>query len=378
MYKRQLLWLKQEEPDLFRRTSLFLDVGGYLLYRCTGRMVSDWTEASVTGLFSLKKKEWDTFLMRYFGVPREKFPPLVKSTEQVGTLTAEAARECGLLEGTPVIAGAGDAPSAAVGTGAVGEGEGHICLGTSAWVGVVTERIVTGKHGIASIQAADPAKCFLVAETEMAGGCLKWVANQFYREEQADPQVENVYALMDQVVEQVEPGAGSLMFTPWMYGERCPVADVHVRSTFLNLSADHTREHMLRAVYEGVAFNLRWMVELTSDLYGFRLPTLRIIGGGAQGAPWMQILADVTGKRVETVANPLEAGAVGAALVAAVGLGLYPDFLSLKEAVRVARVFEPNPASAEVYDALFDIYKQVYRALRGVYRQLSQVRTMAG
>jgi len=372
----KLLWLKQEEPEVFQRTALFLDVGGYLLYRSTGRMLSDWTAASVTGLFSLKKKTWDTFLMRYFGLPREKFPPLVKSTERVGTLSAKAAAACGLLEGTPVIAGAGDAPSAAVGTGAVGEGEGHIYLGTSGWVGVVTERIVTGKRGIASIQSADPAKCFLIAETETAGACLKWIADQFYREEQAT--VENVYALMDEVVEKVDPGAGFLIFTPWMYGERCPVADVHVRSSFLNLSAEHTREHMLRAVYEGVAYNLRWMLELMGDLYGFQLPVLRLIGGGAQGAPWMQILADVTGKRVETVADPLEAGAVGAALVAAVGLGLYPDFPALKGVVQVARVFEPNAANAEVYDPLFDMYKRVYRALRGVYRRVSAVRGERG
>ncbi|MDH7487292.1 MAG: FGGY-family carbohydrate kinase [Anaerolineae bacterium] len=372
----KLLWLKQEEPELFRRTSLFLDVGGYLRYRCTGHMVSDWTEASATGLFSLKKKSWDTFLMRYFGLPREKFPPLVRSTDQVGTLTAEAATACGLLEGTPVVAGSGDVTAAAVGAGAVGEGEGHICLGTSGWVGVVTERIVTGKHGIASIQAADPAKCFLIAETETAGACLKWIAEQFYRKEQEE--VENVYALMDEVVEQVEAGAGFLLFTPWMYGERCPVADVHVRSAFLNLSADHRREHMLRAVYEGVAYNLRWMLELVSGLYGFQLPVLRLIGGGARGAPWMQILADVTGKQVETVANPLEAGAVGAALVAAVGLGMYPGFPALKEVVQVARVFEPNAANAAVYDALFGIYKQVYRSLRGAYRRLSAARSEYG
>jgi len=370
----KLLWLKENEADLFARTHKFLDVNGYLMYRATGEMLSDWSAASVTGLFNLKKKCWDDLLIRFFGLPREKFPELRRSTEMAGELTSEAAAEFGLPAGLPIFCGAGDAPAAAVGSGAVGEGEGHIYLGTSGWVGVVTRRIVTGKRGIASIQAADPEKCFLIAETETAGACLQWVADQFYREEQADPSVENVFALMDQAVEQVEPGSDYLIFTPWMYGERSPVADTYVRSTFLNLSADHTREHMLRAVYEGVAYNLRWMLELVDRLYGFRLECLRIIGGGARGAPWMQIIADVTGCRVETVSYPQEAGAVGAALIAAVGLGIYPGFASLKSVVAVERVFEPRLENWEIYDLLFGAYKQIYQALRKVYRQVNEAR----
>ncbi|RMF32313.1 MAG: xylulose kinase, partial [Chloroflexi bacterium] len=364
-------------PDLFDRTACFLDVGGYLLYRATGRLLFEWTAASVTGLFNLKTKRWDGLLMRYFGLPQEKFPPLVRSTEQVGGLTAEAAADCGLLEGTPVVAGAGDVPTAAIGSGAIGEGEGHLYLGTSGWVVVMTGRRVTGKRGIASIQSADPDKLILIAETETAGACLQWIANQFYREEQADPAVENVFALMDQAVEQVEAGSGYLIFTPWMYGERSPVADVYLRSAFINLSYDHTREQMLRAVYEGVAYNLRWMVELIHDLYGFPLSVLRVIGGGARGAPWMQIIADVTGRRVEAVAHPQEAGAVGAALIAALGLGHYPNFDALKEVVHVTRVFEPRSEHADVYDTLFTAYKQVYRSLRGLYHRINRERFAA-
>ena len=159
-----------------------------------------------------------------------------------------------------------------------------------------------------------------------------------------------------------------------MYGERAPIADTWVRSTFFNISADHTREHLLRAVYEGVAYNLRWMIEIVEKQFGFPLPVLRVVGGGAQGAPWMQIIADVTGRRVETVVNPLEAGAVGAALTAAIGLGLYPDFESLKKVVRVEREFEPQAGNAGVYDVLYQAYRRIYGSLRDLYREVNEVR----
>jgi xylulokinase len=335
-------------------------------------MVADWTAASGTGVFNLKSKRWDDFLIRFLGVPGDKLPDLLPSNEQVGGLTPGAARDLGLLEGTPIIGGTGDVLAAAVGSGAVGEGEGHIYLGTSGWVGVVTEKSPTGRYGVATIQSADPTKCFLIAEMETAGICLQWIADQFYRQEQSDPEMENIFALMDAAVQEVEAGSGRILFTPWMYGERSPVSDVYVRSTFLNLSCDHQREHMLRAVYEGVAYNLRWILEIMSHKFGWQQEVIRTIGGGARSDPWLQIIADVTGKRVEKVANPQQVGAVGAALVAAVGLDVYPDFQALKKVIQVTRTFEPNVANAGVYDELFDAYKKVYRTLKGIYRQLNQ------
>jgi xylulokinase len=369
----KLLWLKENEPHIYDEMACFLDVNGYLTYRATGNMVFEWSCASAIG-FDLKKKDWLRSIIRYVGVDPEKFPPLARSIDQVGGLTAEAARTCGLLEGTPVFGGEGDAPGAAVGSGAVGEGEGHIYLGTSGWVGVVTHKTPTGRHGVAAIQSADPDKAMLFSEMETAGACLKWIADEFYRHEQADPAIPNVYALMDRDVEAIPPGSEFLVCTPWMYGERSPVADTWVRSTFFNLSANHRREHLLRAIYEGVAYNLRWMIEIVERTFDFPLPVLRVIGGGARGAPWMQIIADVTGRRVETVAQPQEAGAVGAALTAAVGLGLYPDFESLKDVVHVEQDFEPQACNAEVYDVLYGTYRHIYSCLRDLYRQVNQVR----
>jgi xylulokinase len=362
------LWLKRNEPDIYARSAAIVDASSYLLHRATGRLVYDWGTASVTGLFNLKTKVWDTTLIRLFGFDEKKFPELVQSHERIGGLTAEAAAYLGLTEGTPVFGGAGDAMTAAVGSGAVGEGDGHLCLGTSGFVGIVTSRRVTGKRGIVSIQSADPNKLMLIAETETAGACLKWAAKELYCAD-AD---SATYQRMDGEVAGTAPGAGGLIFTPWMYGERCPVADETVRASFINLGSNHTRPQMARAIYEGVAYNMRWILEDIAELYGFRPNPLRVIGGGARGLPWLRIIADVTGRTLESVPSPQEASAVGAALIAAVGLGTYPNIESIKSLVPAGHVVKPDAAPRATYDELYAAYRQVYHSLRGLYRTLNR------
>ncbi|MGA2159311.1 MAG: FGGY-family carbohydrate kinase [Dehalococcoidia bacterium] len=369
----KLLWLKKNEPQIYNKMKFFLDLNGYLKYRCTGTMSIDWNNASGFGM-DLKKKDWLTSIFKYIGFDTTKLPPLTRSIDKIGTLTKEAAAQLGLLEGTPVMGGAGDTASAAVGSGAVGEGEGHISMGTSAWVGVVTRRNPTGRSGIATIQSADPDKALLLAQMELAGGCLKWLGAEVCRAESADSTIANVYAYMDSKVAEVPAGSDYLIFMPWMYGERSPISDTYIRSGFVNLTPEHTREHLLRAVYEGVAYNIRWTIERVEKEYKFPLPSLRVIGGGALGHPWMQIIADVTGKRIEPVRNAQEAGAVGVAMAAAVGLGIYPNFESLKNVVGVEYTFEPQPKNREIYDFLYRSFKELYPDLKGFYERLNKQR----
>jgi len=369
----KLLWLKKNEPDVYKRMKYFLDVNGYINYRCTGKMLMTWSNASAFGL-DLKKKTWLEAIFKYVGFDIKKLPPLCRSPDQIGVLTAEAAALMGLREGTPVMGGTGDIQSAAVGSGAIGEGGGHISMGTSAWVGVVTAKTPTGKSGVVSTQSADPGKILLLGQMELAGGCLRWLGDEMCRLEKADATMTNIFGFMDSKVEQVPAGSDYLIFMPWMYGERAPVADAFIRSGFVNLVPEHTREHMIKAVYEGVAYNLRWIIEVIEKQFKFPLPTLRVIGGGALGHPWMQILADVTGKRIEPVRNPQEAGAVGAAMTAAVGLGIYKDFESLKNIVSSEYSFEPRAANREVYDFLYLRYKELYTDLKRFYTRINKDR----
>lgn len=298
---------------------------------------------------------------------QKKLPPLVRSTDVVGKITKEAASECGLLEGTPVIAGAGDALCSSVGAGAIDEGDTHVYLGTSGWVGLITKKHPTGKFGIAVIQSADYDKSFLFAETETAGECLRWIKEEFYRKESKDPEIKNVYALMDEEVKKVPPGSDFLIFTPWLYGERAPINNCYVRAGFVNLCINHKRENLLRAVYEGVGYNIRWIIEVIENGFNFKIPYLRIIGGGAKGDIWMQIISDITQKRVEVLPYPQERGAIGAAFIGFIGLKYFENFSSLKNILKIEKVFEPNEKNKKIYDFLYEKYKLTYKNLKKFY-----------
>lgn len=363
----KMLWLRRHQPGVFNQAAHLIDCSSYLLHRATGRLVVDWSVASVTGLFNLKSKTWDHSLMRFFRIPPEKFPKLVQSTDQVGGLTAEAASFLGLPPDLPVFAGCGDGQAAPVGAGAVGDGDGHLVLGTSGFVGVITRRRVVGKQGIVTLQSADPAKLLLIGEMETAAACLRWAAENLYG---AAPSPK-IYQRMDQEVLASAPGARNLIFTPWMYGERAPVADERLRASFVNLGVNHTRADMTRAIYEGVAYNLRWMLDTIWDLFGFPLESLRVIGGGAKSPAWCQILADVTGRRLEVMPSPQEASAVGAGLLAAVGLGLHPSIESLRDLMQPERTITPNPETPGVYQTSYEVFRHIHKALRPVHHRMN-------
>ncbi len=360
------LWLKRQAPELLDRTATLLDANGYLLFRATGKLVCEWGNASVTGLFNLKTKVWDNALMKILGVDRAKFPELVQSSQNVGELTAEAAGYLGLPAGLPVFAGSGDAMTAAVGSGAVGEGECHLSLGTSAFVGILSRRKVTGRCGMASIQSADPGKLLLIGESEAAGACLKWAAKELYGSSEDDA---GIYRKMD--ADAAESESAGLIFTPWMYGERSPAPDHRLRAGFINLSANHARAQMTRAIYEGVAYNLRWILELMDELYGFRPDTLRVIGGGARGRPWLRIIADATGRTLETTTWPQEAGAIGASMLASVGLGIHPSVEAAAKEIKVVERIVPDRSTKDVHNRNYEAFRSIYHALRGVYSKLN-------
>lgn len=366
----KLLWLQEHAPALFKQTHCFLDVQGYLLARATGQQVIDWTAASATGLFDLRRKQWNTLLIRTCGLRSAKLPSLCAPGTIVGGLLPHAADQLGLCVGTPVICGAGDVPIAAVGAGASSPNATHIYLGTSGWVGVSTKRARHGPRGVATLQAAEPQLLLRMAETETAGACAAWLQQTLFHDSGMDSALS--FAAIDLAIESVPPGAEQLLFTPWLHGERAPIADVFARAALINLGPQHTRAHIARAVYEGVAYNLRWILELMGQNKDYRQSALRVIGGAAQSNAWMQIIADVTGRTIERVVAPREAGAIGAALLAA--RALRPAHLSAAPPplVRVERTFEPQPHTAPVYDQLYSVYRQLYSALKPIYRQLNQ------
>ena len=370
----KISWIRENEPRIFRDTHKFLDVTGYLVYRATGNMIIDHTGAGGTGLLNPRTRNWSSLLARLVHMPLDKMPPIKSSIEMAGALTSEAAEDLGLELDTPVIAGMGDIPGAATGSGALEDGDAHIYLGTSSWLCLSVARPKNlGANGIVSVASSDPNMFIMIGESETAGACLKWFAEHFARAEEWERAEDEmaIFPILDEVAKEAEPGSRRLIFTPWMFGERAPVTDTTVRGSFINLGLEHGREHLLRSIYEGVAYNLRWLIEAVARA-GFPCETLRAIGGGAKSDLWMQIVADVTRRRVDAVENPQEAGAVGCALAVAVALGALKDYKEIKKTVRVRGSFEPREDLYPIYDELYENFRDLYPCLSRVGKRLNR------
>jgi len=362
----KLRWLKLNKPDLYKDTETILDVNGYLKFRATGLKVFEWSGACSYG-FNLKKKDWERMLFKLAGVDIGKLAPLVRSTDVVGKLTESAAAEMQLPPGIPVFGGCDDTQSAAIGSGSTREAEAHIYLGTSAWAGITTHKNLKHKNGAVVLQSADAAMNLLVGITESAGSNLDWMIEKFYKYEKNDPAIEDIFSFINEETKGIPAGSEHLVFTPWLLGERCPVSTTTTRGTLFNLGLEHTRGHFVKAMLEGVAYNLRWIFENYSRDFGFSPDRIRAIGGGSVNDQWMQGIADITGKTVETISQPTMAGALGAASCAFVGSGVFKDFHQIKECIELKNTFKPNPSNSELYKHLFESYKEVYRGLRKAY-----------
>jgi len=212
-----------------------------------------------------------------------------------------------------------------------------------------------------------------MAHQETAGVCLEWLKNNvLYHEEQlkAETHVTKIYELLDRLAEQASPGADGLIFTPWMYGERAPLDDSFVRAGLYNLGLNHSRQHIIRAVLEGIAFNTRWAMETLEKLYS-PVTELNMVGGGAKSTLWCQIMADITNRKIHQVADPHLAGARGMALLASMTLGFIPSYNDIKKYIKIQQSFTPNPENRKLYDRLFVEFKKVYKQNKAWYRRMN-------
>jgi len=352
-------WIRGNEPEVWQRTTALTDATGFLVARATGVLCADHTAGGGTGMIDRRRRTWSTPLLSASGMgrsARSKLPPLRPCSEVVGGLTPLAAADLGLPVGTPVVAGTGDVPAAQVGSGAVRVGDAHVCVGTSGWLCVTTDRVADlPAHGVFSLPAADPDTFATVGEMETAGECLDWLAGVV-----AGGGDERAVAALVAEAADAPPGAGGLTFAPWLFGERSPVNDTSLRGAFAGLSLEHTRAHLVRAVLEGVAHNLRWVLEVVAAK-GLGPGRLRVIGGGVRSEVWMQAIADITGLAVETVAQPQYAGARGAALLAAVGTGSLASVAEVADLVSTDRRFAPT--SDRSVAATYDRAHAAFRAM---------------
>ena len=371
-------WVEAHEPENFRRAYRWLDVKDYLLHRCTGRFVMTEDSAFATLLYDTRKgrEGWSKTICDMLGVHMEHLPEIIRSTDLVGGLTKKAAEELGLREGTGVYGGGGDSSLIGVGAGCVNVGDTHMYWGTSGWVITVTDRqMVDVSAMIAAIVGAQSGKFNYFAEMETAGKCLEWAKNHLAQDEidlySAKTAGQNPFERLTEAAAQIAPGAGGVIFTPWLHGNRCPFEDPNATGMFFGLNLETTKAEMVRAVLEGVCYHLRWMMESQDKKLKTSDP-IRFVGGGARSPIIAQMLADITGRRIETVESPQNVGSVGAAAVMAVGMGIIPSLESVQDFIPVAHTYEPHTENRAAYDRCYAVFRKLYSSNRKNYRALAQ------
>jgi xylulokinase len=339
--------------------------------------------ANVTFIYDTRpgKLGWSKRLCSMFGVDMRHLPRVITATEKVGGLTQTAAAEMGLNEGTPVFGGGGDVTCVAIGAGCTADNSIHIYVGTSGWVAAnVGKRMVDINNFIASILGAIPGHYNYIGEQETSGLCLQWVRDHlaldeigvYLQSKGADNSPPGaLYDLLNEKVLETPPGAGGVIFTPWLHGNRSPREDPYARAMFFNLGINTGKRMMIRAVLEGVAYHKRWILEAIEKRVP-RREKVRFVGGGAKSDVWCQIMADVTGRKIETIENPQDAGTVGAAVICGVGLGVIPSFADASAFIQVRKTYEPRPEHRAAYDAGFDVFKKLYTQNRKLFRLLNR------
>ena len=369
-------WLRRERPHAWERVRYLTDATGCLVAMATGRTTWDVTGAAATGLIDGRRRTWSRVLARLASFPLDRTAPLLECTAIAGELSSEAASALGLRAGTPVAAGLADIPAAAVGAGATRVGDVHVCLGTSSWVAMTLERPRhVPKAGMVSTAAAAPGTHLLIGENETAGACAAWLAREVWPEGGAD--VDEVLGQVDRLAGTSEAGAGGLIFAPWMFGERSPVPDASLRGAFLGLSLEHRRAEVVRAVHEGIALNLAWTLQEGSGS-GQGSGPVRVVGGGTASTTLLQALADALDHPLEVAAAAPHAGAVGAAMIAAVAVGEVGSVAEIRERVEIRQRVEPRRANVPIYRELLSILREAQPALSRVSARLEPFRRSEG
>lgn len=375
-----MLLVRDEMPEVYERTASFLNVLDWINLKLTGRTVAT-VDSILTSWVTDNRQpaniRYSPKLVAGCGIDPQKLPPIVACTEVIGTLSPAAAEHLGLPQSVQVVAGAIDNTAAAVGAGTVGDNQPHLYLGTSSWIAAHVRRKKTDVFAsIASVPCAVPDRYLMTALQTTAGANLTWLRDKVV--EYDDPLLgaghvsrdeSSIFDAFDKILPAVPAGANGVLYMPWLYGERAPVDNPNLRAGFVNISLDTNRSDLLRAVFEGVAFNTRWLAKAVDRFLGAPVTSMVITGGGARSDSWCQIFADVLGIEIRRDAQPVAVNARGAGWIGAVGAGMI-SFAEIPGLMRNDHVFTPTAANRETYDDAFHVYQDLHKRLAGIYRRL--------
>lgn len=371
----KILWLKNNEPETYRKADKFLQSNGYIVYKLTGRYSQDYSQGYGLHFFNIRKGCWDEGIAHELGIDLDLMAPLYHSHEVVGTVTVQAAKETGLTPGIPVVAGGLDAACCTLGAGVIMKGQtqeqGGQAGGMSIQVDspIIHPKLILGCHVV-------PDRWLLQGGSVGGGGTLKWFNQQLGAFEQSLAEERGIspYEIMSEEAAGVDPGSGGLIFLPYMAGERSPIWDSYARGVFFGLSYDKTRGHMIRSIMEGVGFSLLHNLETAKEV-GAYADILNSVGGAANSHVWTQIKADITGKTINVPYSD-HATSLGAAILAGVGTGVYRDFEhGVDETVRIQRTHYPDERNHRIYKGYYELYLELYERLRDSFVKLYDLHT---
>jgi xylulokinase len=369
----KIMWIRENEPEIYKRTHKFIHAKDYLVGRLSGALLTDYSDASGMNLLDISSLAWSGEALEAAGIDPDKLPDIVESTQKVGTVGPEAAAASGLLAGTPVVIGGGDGACATCGAGVVGENQAYIYLGTSTWMAVASARPIL-----------DPAKrtftfChflkglyFPAGTMQAGGGSYHWLRNTLGDAETRAAQEAGVdpYEILNLKAAEAPCGSEGLLFLPYLMGERSPLWDPQARACFIGLTMLHGKKHLIRAVLEGVAFNMRLIFEAFRE-QGVKSARVRLIGGGARSRLWRSIFADVLETPTARLNFIEEATSVGAAIAGGVGVGLFPSIQEADRLVRETELTACDPANFPVYRRNYALFRSSYERLRDLFPQLA-------
>jgi xylulokinase len=368
------VWLKNREPENFKKTRTLVLPKDYVRFRLTGELAMEVSDGAGTLLFNVRQRTWSHEILDALGIPREWMPPVKESTDIGGYITDEVARLTGLKAGTPVACGGADNACGATGTGVVVEGRMLASLGTSGVILAPAKSPQTDPEGRAhTFCHSVPNMWYLMGVILSAGMSLRWYRDVIADSEraQAHSNSRDPYDLLTALAAEAPIGSEGLLFLPYLTGERTPHKDPYARGGFIGLTIRHDRKHLIRAVLEGITFAMRDSLEIARAL-GVEITEVRATGGGAKSAFWKQLQADIYGCEIATI-NADQGPAFGAAIMAGVGAGVYN---SIPEAcdriIQVVERTQPNEAAVREYNDYYEVYRSLYPNLREACHTLSK------
>ncbi len=371
----KVMWVRNNEPQIFEKIYKILLPKDYIRYMLTGEFASEVSDASGMQMMDIPNRCWSDEILQKLGLNRDMLGKLYESYEVTGQVSAKVADITGLKAGTPVVGGAGDQAAGAVGNGIVKPGIVSSTIGTSGVVFAYTDKVTIDPFGrLQSFCHAVPGKWHIMGVTYGAGLSLKWFRDNFCIEEKRVAELMKIdpYVLMDKEAEKSEPGCAGLIYLPYLMGERTPHLDADARGVFFGISAKHEKQDFIRAVMEGVVFSLKDCLEIISGM-GVDINEVRASGGGGKSPLWRQMQSDVFGADITTV-NSSEGPALGVALLAGVGAGIYSSVPEACDAaVKVVSRQSCDKSLNVKYSGNYAMYTQLYKSLKQDFKRLSQI-----